>query len=872
MILDMTDQKATTQRAAESAAAVRSEQARLNTLAENAPCALFEYLLAANGSERFAFFSSGLPAMFGVTRTALENDPSAFTRFIPPEDAEALRAAVAGAARDGKPMNLIHRIDHPELGPRWALMAGTPVRRDDGSVTIYSSVLDVTDRTDAERQVADQLRETNERFLRLTENAPGALFEIRCSPGGHQEFHFVSSSLLDIMGVLRAEVEADAANMFARVPPEDLAKVRAGVAEIAGAAGRVEMVHRVLHPQKGLRWVLVAIDTQREPKGFSRGYGSVLDITERLETEHRATRAAEELARAHERLTYLTNGATVGLFEARMDPDGKITFPYASARFQALVEVPGDEVGTSGQEILERVEPDDWPRIQTAIERSRRELCPVQVRFRLHHPERGTRWLEVSAGEPNVRDGGVTWVAALHDVTSDVKREQDLRDAHRAAEDMRARNEQQALHDGLTGLPNRRYFDDVIARRLARAKSGGPSDCTLVRLDLDRFKHVNDTLGHAAGDRVLLRVAEVLRDCVRVGDFPSRNGGDEFSILMAPGAGESDAREVVERVHRRLADPLIHEGRQCRFGVSSGIAHAGDILEIGHDIHLFVDAALHRAKREGGNRAEVFTPRLHADIRRDRALAIDIHDALENDELVPYFQPQIAAADGSLHGAEVLLRWNHKTDGIIAPGAFMHVAEQLRLVPDIDRIVMEKSWDVLSRWRAQGLIVPKISLNVSSGRMHDPTILAFAAKFAEIDTRVTIELLESILVEEENQTFRDNLNTLRAAGMDVEIDDFGSGHASIIGLMEIEPSALKIDRRIVSPVVGDPRARDLVRAIVAIADALGINTVAEGVETGAHVRVLRELGCGVLQGYHYAKPLSEAQFLTYALARQAPSG
>lgn len=341
---------------------------------------------------------------------------------------------------------------------------------------------------------------------------------------------------------------------------------------------------------------------------------------------------------------------------------------------------------------------------------------------------------------------------------------------------------------------------------------------------------------------------------------------------MAPGAGESEAREVVERVHRRLAEPLVHEGRQCRFGVSSGIAHAGDILEIGHDIHLFVDAALHRAKCEGGNRAEVFTPRLHADIRRDRALAIDIHDALENDELVPYFQPQIAAADGSLHGAEVLLRWNHKTDGIIAPGAFMHVAEQLRLVPDIDRIVMEKSWDVLSRWRAQGLIVPKISLNVSSGRMHDPTILAFAAKFAEIDTRVTIELLESILVEEENQAFRDNLNTLRAAGMDVEIDDFGSGHASIIGLMEIEPSALKIDRRIVSPVVGDPRARDLVRAIVAIADALGINTVAEGVETGAHVRVLRELGCGVLQGYHYAKPLSEAQFLTYALARQAPSG
>ena len=232
-------------------------------------------------------------------------------------------------------------------------------------------------------------------------------------------------------------------------------------------------------------------------------------------------------------------------------------------------------------------------------------------------------------------------------------------------------------------------------------------------------------------------------------------------------------------------------------------------------------------------------------------------------------QPQVRAGDGSLYGAEVLLRWNHPTEGTLAPGAFMHVAERLRLVPDIDRIVMEKSRDVIARWRAQGLVVPKISLNVSAGRMHDPSILEFAAKFAEIDTRLTFELLESILVEEENQAFRDNLATIRAAGVEIEIDDFGSGHASIIGLMEIEPSALKIDQRIVFPVVHEQRARDLVRAIVQIAAALGIRTVAEGVETADHVRILRALGCEVLQGYHFARPLSEAQFLAYAQAGHA---
>ncbi len=873
-VLDITDQKATAARAADADAAVRAEQARLHTLARNAPCALFEYRVDATGFAGFDYFSTGFPEMFGTTAAALENDPAAFRRYIPADDLEAVQATIAEGARTLEPISVTHRVDHPDRGPRWVLAAGTPVKRADGTVTIYSSILDVTEATLADRRAAaaaDAVRKTNERFIKLTENAPGALFEHRRHPNGREEFHFVSSTLLDIMGVAMTDVRADAANMFARVPPEDRDKVRAAMARSAETQDRLEISHRVMHPEKGLRWVLIAVDTVAQPDGVRTGYGSVLDITERRATERRAVQATADLAHAHERLTYLTDGATVGLFETRMHSDGRMEFPYTSARFEDLVGYSSAEIRVLGGGILDRIEPEDRARVHAAIERSHRDLRPVQVRFRLRHPDRGSLWLEVSAGAPRAAGGGFTWVAALHDVTCDVRREHDLRQAHRLAEQMRARNQQQALHDGLTGLPNRRYFDDVIAERRIQAQRGGPGDCTLVRLDLDRFKHVNDTLGHAAGDKVLVRVAEVLRDCVRVGDFASRNGGDEFSILMAAGATEDAAREVIDRVQHALAEPLIHEGRQCRFGVSFGIAHTGNILETGDDIHLFADAALYRAKVEGGNRTEAFTPQLQFEIHRDRELAIAIHEALENDEFVPYFQPQIRAADGSLFGVEVLLRWNHPTDGIIVPGAFMHVAEQLRLVPDIDRVMMEASCGVLSRWRAKGLVVPKISFNVSSGRMHDPDILAFAAKFAEIDTRVTFELLESILVEEESQAFRDNLKTIRDAGVDIEIDDFGSGHASIIGLMEIEPTALKIDQRIVFPVVRDSRAGDLVRAIVEIARALGIDTVAEGVETEAHARILREIGCGVLQGYHYAKPLSEAQFLDYARAGHDPA-
>ena len=708
----------------------------------------------------------------------------------------------------------------------------------------------------------------HERLNALADTFPGALFEVNVSAAGELRFHYASARFAEIMGVARARFERDGMAVTEVFAPEELARA-SGIARAAVASGEpFRMDLRIAHPTAGRRWLMVTATPNVEDDGSITWSGTMLDITETKAVEERAAAAAAALAQAHARMTYLTDGATVGLFEVRLRLDGRMTFPYTSARFQDLTGCTGTGVVPLDEQLAARIDTRDMPRLQDAILHSHRDLAPLQLRFRLYHPVRGLRWLEASAGPPTQAAGTHTWIAALHDVTTAVRRERELRAAHRLAEDMRIRNEAQALHDGLTGLPNRRYFDEMIAERRNGAIAGGPGDCTLVRLDLDRFKHVNDTLGHAAGDLVLRRVAEVLRDCVRVGDFPSRNGGDEFSILMASGAGLAEAREVIDRVQRKLAEPLIHEGRQCRFGVSFGIAHTDDILDTGDDIHLFADAALHRAKLDGGNRSETFTPRLRSQIQRDRNLAIALHEALENDELVPYFQPQVRAEDGSLYGAEVLLRWDHPTDGIIAPGAFMHVAEQLRLVPDIDRMVMEKSCDVLSRWRAQGLIVPKISLNVSAGRMHDPSILDYAARFARIDTRLTFELLESILIEEENQDFRDNVNMIRAAGADIEIDDFGSGHASIIGLMAIEPTALKIDQRIVFPVVNEARARDLVHGIVEIARALGIRTVAEGVETEAHVRILRDLGCDVLQGYHFARPLDEAQFLAYALSRQ----
>lgn len=438
-------------------------------------------------------------------------------------------------------------------------------------------------------------------------------------------------------------------------------------------------------------------------------------------------------------------------------------------------------------------------------------------------------------------------------------------------ESARADLESRALNDGLTGLPNRRCFDQEFAARLARASERSAAAGVLIRMDLDRFKHVNDTLGHEAGDAVLLRVAGILRESLRSGDLAARVGGDEFSLLMAPGATQAEAEALVSTIQARLSEPLLYDGRPCRFGASFGVACVPDFLAAGTDLNLFADAALYRAKEAGRNRLELFTPSLHRQILRDRQLAIEIQEGLDREEFMPFFHPQVAADDHRLVGAETLLRWNHPAEGLLAPADFMHVAEQLRLVPDIDALMMNKTREALRRWRAQGIELPRISFNVSAGRIHDPEVVSVARSLASEGTRVAFELLESILVEEEDEVFHFNLDRVREAGVDIEIDDFGSGHASILGLMQIAPSALKIDRRIVAPLTEAPDTGKLVRAIIEIAETLGIATVAEGVETADQAQILRDLGCDTLQGFHFARPMSEAEFSVYIRASERRS-
>ena len=593
------------------------------------------------------------------------------------------------------------------------------------------------------------------------------------------------------------------------------------------------------------------------------------DISERVEAEERAADAAERLKRSHERLTLVTEVAPVGLCEVRLTGDGEFEFLYVSGRFAEIAGLAPAEISQKPSSFMSVVAQEDRSVLVENLKESAKNVADLRMRFRIFQPDGGMLWVSGLAVPRTDESGGVIWTGVILDVTPDVVRESELQKAHLLAERMRAENEHKALHDGLTGLPNRRFYDKTIAGRMADAGAGGPGDCALVRLDLDRFKLVNDTMGHEAGDLVLIQVATVLQDNLRPGDFAARIGGDEFTVLLAPGSSVEEASDFVSRVQAGLQEPLLFQGRPCRFGASFGIALVDDLTEIGADIQPFADTALYRAKAEGRNRAVFFTPALHTTLLEERQLSMEIQEAIDADQFEPFFQPQVSANDGRLVGVEALLRWQHPTRGTVAPAIFLHVAEQLRVLPEIDRIIMEKSRDCLARWHVRGVTVPKISFNITSVRMHDPEVSRMAREIiAATDTNVTFELLESILVEEEDEDFRLGLEMVRQHGIDIEIDDFGSGHASIISLMEIAPSALKIDQRIVAPVAHDLRARNLVKAIVQIADTLSINVVAEGVETEDQARSLRDIGCSVLQGYHFSRPVSEEQFMTFMKDRE----
>ncbi len=466
--------------------------------------------------------------------------------------------------------------------------------------------------------------------------------------------------------------------------------------------------------------------------------------------------------------------------------------------------------------------------------------------FRMRHIE--GRWIHVEAiGKNLLNDQTIQGIVINYrDVTERKSFEERLR--------------YQAFHDSLTGLPNRALFMDRLEHALVRMERRKRPAAVLF-LDLDNFKLVNDSLGHEVGDRLLTLVAERLRGCLRAEDTVARFGGDEFTVLLEDVADESDAARVADQITWALKVPFSLEGREVFVNASIGIALSATDRDRPSDLLRNADVALYRAKASGKASCEVFDIAMNIQTLERLDLEADLRRAIERREFVNFYQPQLELLTGRIVGWEALVRWKHPERGMIPPFAFLPVAEETGLITQIGNLVLEEACRQAKEWQElhPADASMKMSVNLSARQFNRPDELVREVGRALEETglapeSLVLEITESMIMGNVEHNV-DVLKRIKALGIRVAIDDFGTGYSNLAYLKHFPVDILKVDKSFVDGLGENAEDTAIVKAVVSLAHALNLRTVAEGIETTDQLERLWALGCELGQGYYFSEPL-----------------
>jgi diguanylate cyclase (GGDEF)-like protein/PAS domain S-box-containing protein len=518
-----------------------------------------------------------------------------------------------------------------------------------------------------------------------------------------------------------------------------------------------------------------------------------------------------------------------------------------------------------------RIHPDDRELVEEQI----REALLLSVGFTVEH-----RMMRP--------DGTVRYVRQQGEFVADDRRSgawvsgtiQDVTEQRQAQERIRFL----ANYDSLTGLANRRLFKERLHRAITRAEARGHL-AALLFLDLDRFKRINDTLGHSAGDRLLRAVADRLRDRVRGSDVVgrpdsdddqdppvSRLGGDEFTVLLSKISDPDDAGDVAKRILEALPEPISVEGHEIWTTGSIGIAvYPMD----GEDVETLLkhaDTAMYHAKERQRNSFHFFSKSMNAALVRKLALETRLRDALECDEFRVHYQPRLDLRTGRVLGMEALLRWEHPDLGVVSPKEFIPITEEAGLITEIGSWVLRAACAQTKEWQEAGHPRMRVSVNVSSRQItyRDITDSVVAAlRETDLDPHdLELEITESVVIRDDEATAL-TLRDLRAMGVRVALDDFGTGYSSLSYLTRFPLDTLKMDLAFIRDVATDPSAAGVVTGVIAMAHSLGLQVVAEGVDSEDQAKILREMDCDEVQGFLYAGALPPEEFVAFLKKRQA---
>jgi diguanylate cyclase (GGDEF)-like protein/PAS domain S-box-containing protein len=746
-------------------------------------------------------------------------------RFIHPDDLSRTAQMVRHAKAKRIEYKLEYRVARSDGSVRWIMSTGAPRLSPDGQLLGYvGTLIDVSDSHEARARLA---RSEAEHRL-LTQHAG----DLISHSDAEDRYLYVSSSHKDILGYEPQELIGT--HLFSYLHPDDRRPRRAGQDRPSGLVNV-----RFRHKNGSWVWLGASTRTIRDPEtGAKLGIVSVArDITAQLAAER-------ELRYREERFRSLTSLSSDWYWET--DEQCRVTF-FSEGQRKQLSTNPKNLIGTT---LGSRAANPQDPAFLALIERltARQPFHDMMYVAKSHsHPD-AVLYLRLS-GEPIFDEGRfLGYRGVTRDVTREVR-------ATRALERL-------ATRDPLTELPNRTQLDSLLEKRLSRRHGGAPQGVFFI--DLDGFKEVNDSLGHAAGDTLLKEIARRLSRVVRADDMVARQGGDEFVVVAECVHGSQSAAAIATALCEAIEAPLMIEGYEVKTRSSIGISlfpHDGDTTGA---LLQNADKALYRAKAAGGNTYRFYTPDMGAASKTRMKLHTALQHALERNEFTLHYQPRVNLKTFEMTGMEALLRWTHPELGPIPPAEFIPLAEETGLIDTIGEWVLRQATAQTQQWLARYGTPLRISVNLSPRQLRNRKLADSVADALRVSglpaTLLELELTETGLMEDPVLAAK-VLKQLKESGVRLSVDDFGTGYSSLAYLCRFPLDTVKLDRSfLLEKRPGPISPRKLAKAIIDLAHTLNLSVVAEGVETRQHMSFLSKTPCDEVQGFCFSKPLPAAQF------------
>lgn len=774
-------------------------------------------ILSANEAwHRFAHAEGGRTDGY-VGKNYLEVTAAAADDEHAHEALEGLRGLLAGESA-------VFTMEYPCHGPderRWYRLSATPLEEGELRGVVVSHT-DVTRR----RLMEEELRRSQEQLATVFELSPTGII---VSTPGDGIIQAANRAALDYHGVSRPEqlVGRSAMELGLWARDEDRQRV-VGRVRAEGEALNVEAEHWTLDGQR--RTGLVSA-RRLELDGEDRIVFVVHDITDRK-------RADAELRESEERYRTLFEDAQEAIAITR--PDGSIA-DVNPTWHELFGHAPDDLDELRVEELY--VEPEDRTRLTTALEA---EGHVDQMELRARRADGSVFDCMISASVRRTGTGEVEHVSFLRDISERKRFEEELR--------------HQALHDVLTGLPNRGLLSDRLEQAVARARRGD-SAVALLFVDVDRFKAVNDSFGHEAGDKVLVTLARELEGAVRDEDTVARFGGDEFVVLAEGLRGPADAVATAERLVETLRASPPCNGAPYHLTASLGVAVCGRGAAActADEMLRQADIAMYRAKGTSGITHHLFDPQEDGAGLGRMQREKELRRALDAEEFVPVYQPVVGLEDGEPWGVEMLARWDHPERGRVGPGEFIPLAEESGLILTLDRQLLDAGLRDFAAWRAAGGPAPaRLLVNLSASQFEDPAFPEFVASKLE-EHGVPPAAVHFEVTETEIMQSTERIRPLAALGVKILIDDFGTGYSSLGYLREMDVDGLKVDMSFVQGISEQAEDRAIVETILTLGDRLGLEVIAEGIESEEQRLALRAMGCRLGQGYLFARPVDAGE-------------